>query len=161
MAFKVPNPFLMLDDLLLDRVFNPFTGWSEHQYGKDAMSICLVVSLIGYALIVLVMSFNQYFFLAFIVSVCAGNDMARIGQRRKNWLQNTRTGKNFARMLYFDLRMFEIAVVFLLSVLQLSISVVIIGLIMAFIVPLYLDATDTLPPNYHESKRTRLIAGSV
>ncbi len=169
MALEVRNPFLMLDDFILDWVFNPFSWWSEYQYGKDAMSISLVVSLVGYALIALLLFNNQSYILTYIVLAFAGHEMTNAGLRRKIWLRNTRTGRNIARATRFGLRMVVICVMSYLiitdhqSMLRSNLYTcqLMIGSIMAILAPLYFDATDSLPHNYKERKRTRLLAGPV
>ncbi len=153
----VPNPFKLMDDFLLERVFNPLTWWVEYHYDRNAMDIRICVTYTALLILLLVSVFEKTHFLFFILLSALGYYWVYgTNILRRLWRSNNQTGKNSSRISGFPIR--RINDVFVLMQLLTPSSnyfynvLDVIGWIMISIVCGYLDATDATPPQHREFK---------
>ena len=156
---NVPNPFWLGDQLVLDWIFNPISWWSNYHYGNDAMDLRLGFAVLGYLLLVFSAVYNRSFIFLFLLLVAMSLLWLLRDVPRREWVQNNKTGKNIKRVEYFWIRMVDLALLTFIIISTSSHSwfdmifwVNMLAFIFIIILCAYLDATDTLPPNYHERK---------
>jgi hypothetical protein len=161
MSTNVPNPFWLFDQFVLDRLFNPVTWWSDYHFGKDAMDLRFGFTALGYLLLVFsAVNSRAFIFLFFLLILMSLIWLFRDTPRRQ-WVKNNKTGRNIRRVEGFTLRMFNQALLAYISMptpadtrSSLDYWVTFAGFICLIVIGEYLDATDILPPHYHERKIT-------
>jgi hypothetical protein len=154
---NVPNPFRMIDDVLLDYVFNPLTWRIEYQFGWNAMDVRVAVSYIGGILLLFASYLDRDYILFFLSLVyISAVWFAGLDLFQTRWAANNKTGKNIDRITGFPLRRFNDAMLFVQILLpdstQLIYWVSLLGWALILSIATYLDATDAMPPHYHEYK---------
>jgi hypothetical protein len=156
---NVPNPFKLLDELLLDYVFNPFTWWSEATFGKDAMAISGIVSWLGMICFVIsgfLETSSNFYWVPAVFSLFILH-LAYLKTCRDRWCKNNKTGKNILRINEFWWRMCygALTAIFFVGVTGAArdtacIIVWMIGVFFWLFISPYLDATDAMPPGYRQ-----------
>ncbi|MBY0538012.1 hypothetical protein K2P47_01285 [Patescibacteria group bacterium] len=154
---QIPNPFKLMDDLLLDYVFNPITWKIEYRYGKNAMDVRIVLKYIGIATLMLLCVLAQAHLLfilllaLWVLQSWVGDDAARA-----SWKINNKTGKNIWRINGFSVRRINDLLMLYCVIMPSGDFVWDIlgnaGWLLVLSIPGYLDATDALPPYYRELK---------
>lgn len=156
---KVPNPFWLCDQFLLDRVFNPITWRCEYHYGKDSVHLYSCFLMGGSLLWVISALHNLSYVFLFLILVLTSVWWLRRDVFHRKWVNNNKTGRNIERVNGFLVRMCNLLVLLsvvypaiLLGLPDLYYMVFLGGSFCHLLVCPYLHATDAMPPGYHERK---------
>ena len=156
---NVPDPRTVIDDLLLDYVFNPLSWWSEYHFGKDAMDLRLYSAYAGCGTIMFASIQERWYFAFFIIVLLATFTWWTANEVRRRWVRNNSTGKNVSRVADRWIRMINI----LMVIIQFGQSAVVpatsgfhllvsISWVLLMVLTSYFIATDAMPPSYLERK---------
>lgn len=156
---NVPDPRTVIDDLMLDYVFNPLSWWSEYHFGKDALDLRLYASYAGCSMIAFVSVQERWYFPLLIMALLAAFTWWTSDEIRRRWVRNNATGKNICRVADRWIRMINIALV-VIQFVQTSMVpstpsfdvLVSMGWLFLMVVTSYFYATDTMSPAYKEHK---------
>ena len=156
---EVPNPFMLFDNFLLDRVCNPISWKVEYQFGKDAINLRLYALFLAHVLLAtLAVAYMNSYIVFGVIALSAVHHWQKNSWVRSRWVRNNKTGKNVARVNYFWFRMIQLAwSVFIPAIFSTNNSLVEILVVTSicqlfFTIPEYLEAVDAMPPGYHERK---------
>ena len=153
---KVPSPGEFVDNTLLDRILNPITWCCEYYYGKDAMHLRLLSLLSGHLLLLVYKAYERSFITMFMLLVSVSVQWLRASVIRSEWQENNKTGRNVARVTTYHSRMIIIVLTLFIALPNSLVTwsdlffwIQLVGFVLAFLIPCYLEATDALPPAYH------------
>ncbi len=164
---ETPNPFLLVDNFLLDYIYNPLVWWSDEQFKKDGGVLTELAMLLFYAMCAVVfLAIGKSWAMIYVFPVLwiwwMGRGTIAASYHVGNW-----TGKNVYRPVLFPLRLlvclvslsfyvaiwmprqvpFGPATPFAVS----GVSVVLLSIV-------YIFSTDATPPRYRATKLTPRIA---
>ncbi|MES2966315.1 MAG: hypothetical protein V4668_00845 [Patescibacteria group bacterium] len=167
----VPNPFRIIDDVLMDYVFNPLSWWCEIHINRDAVHLGTICVYLGSVLVIVSLFIqdgfvNGFFGVALCVVSCRRRQFAR-----RCWESDTKTGKNRLREFKWIMRsaLLSMAVILSASLLVTNFSLInvssgavhfmyffmimfVVGMWLVTVLPEYFDATDTMPPKQVQTK---------
>ncbi len=157
MPLQVSNPFVLIDDFIMDRLFNPVTWWAEYHFGIDAPKVRNRVIIAGFLLVIFVMMSLDRYIVMTVLLIFLGAAVFTEDIDRSNWIARNKTGKNIARVTHRPLRWVNnVLCIFFLVTSDPSLVgyswLLNIGAILIFFLGEYLFATDAMPPHYYEHK---------
>ncbi len=156
---NVPNPFRLIDGLLIDYVFNPLSWRCEYHFGKDAIDLWFISFAVGLMLAIPTEWLAGRYYVSFGMVGLSVYVWSARGNIIRNWRSANKTGKNVNRVNFFAMRMWHLIVVAGLvmiassdAVLSLREVINVTGWFMLFVVCSYFFAADRMPPLYHERR---------
>ena len=168
---NVPNPFKVIDDVLMDNIFNPISWWSVNSVRRDAVYLGTVCAYGGTILVMGSLIVLAELLMAPVAGYLCGLSCRRRKYARRDWQSNNRTGKNRIREFKWINRSVLLVMFFTFSVFLLVLPVdktnfplwtaqtvghlwivFICGMWLVNVLPEYFDATDNVPPRHVQFK---------
>ena len=168
----IPNPFKLLDILLLDYVFNPISWWSSERLNRDAVDLGNYCVYAGSCFVFVSLLLLDQVYVALFSGFLSGVSCSHRRYARLLWIKNNKTGRNRLRETNWIVRtnilivdiFFSIVALVLTSlfykttfienqtVLQFISYTFVIGMWLTNALPGYFDATDGQPPSIKQQK---------
>lgn len=168
---QVPNPFKVIDEVILDYIFNPLTWWTEYRFRINPSSIGTFCVISGSVMAIVSLMILNQIVLGTLAGLMCGLSLRKRVYARRLWIRNNATGKNVMReaqwvtrisMLFFTVIITAYMLVALAAGLESEVSLnlnpnylwymFILGMWFINVITAYLDATDAMPPWYREFK---------